>query len=273
MATSTGRDALRVQAQRDIPHDDVRYARDKVAAAIRFAGKPVLHARVRLSRLGDPALARPALVQANVDVDGRLVRAQVARASMREAVDEAHDRLRDQLQRAAGNWEAIRGGRPRAGPHEWRHGSIPTHRPPHFPREPETRQVVRHKVFSLSRMTLDEAAFDMDMLDYDFHLFTEDGSGVDSVLYRTDGLMPFRLVQARPRPDRVHFGATPVTVSAAPAPVLDTDQAARRLEVTGWPFVFFRDAGTGHACVIYHRYDGHYGVITQAADEPAPSGQ
>ena len=195
MGTSTGRDVLRVQAQRGIADDDVRYARDKVAAAMRFAAKPVLHARVRLSRLGDPAVARPALVQANFDVDGRLVRAQAARASMHEAVDEVHDRLRDQLQRAAGNWEAIRGGRPQAGPHEWRHGSIPTQRPPHFPREPETRHVVRHKAFSPRRMTLDEAAF----------------------------------------------------------------------EVTGWPFVFFRDAGTGHACVLYHRYDGHYGLITLTA--------
>lgn len=130
---------------------------------------------------------------------------------------------------------------------------------------------MRHKVFSLGRATLDEAAFDMDLLDYDFHLFTEDGSGVDSVLYRTDGAVPYRLAQVELQPDRIRFGATPVSVSAAPAPVLDTEEAARRLEVTGWPFVLFRSASTGRGGVLYHRYDGHYGLITPADDEPGPS--
>jgi hypothetical protein len=30
----------------------------------------------------------------------------------------------------------------------------------------------------------------------------------------------------------------------------------------GQPFTFFVDAGTGRGRLIYHRYDGHYGLIT-----------
>jgi hypothetical protein len=113
-------------------------------------------------------------------------------------------------------------------------------------------------------MTADEAAFDMDMLGYDFHLFVEDGSGVDSVLYRTEDGVGLRLAQLEPRPDAVVFGAASLTVSAQPAPVLTVDEAVDRLAVTALPFMFFCDAATRRGAVLYHRYDGNYGLITPA---------
>jgi ribosome-associated translation inhibitor RaiA len=247
-----------------VTSDEAAYARARIEAVLRYARDPVLFVRVQLTRLADPALSRPAVAQVNLDLNGRLVRAQVARPTMREAVDEVHDRLRDRLQRATGDWEAIRGARPSDQPHEWRHGSVPTERPSYFPRPVEERQVVRHKAFSLAEMTVDEAAFDLAMLDYSFHLFTEVGSGVDSVLYRTDDGVGLRLAQVDPRPDDVVYGSTPVTVSTQPAPELTVQEATERLTVTGWPFVLFRDATNGRGCVLYHRYDGHYGLITPA---------
>jgi hypothetical protein len=57
-------------------------------------------------------------------------------------------------------------------------------------------------------------------------------------------------------------GATPVVVSAQPAPRLTPREAAHRLEATRWRFVFFRDVASGRGCLLYHRYDGHYGLIT-----------
>jgi hypothetical protein len=41
----------------------------------------------------------------------------------------------------------------------------------------------------------------------------------------------------------------------------------------GLPFLFFVDAAQGRASVLYHRYDGHYGVITPAGWAPSRSGQ
>ena len=42
------------------------------------------------------------------------------------------------------------------------------------------------------------------------------------------------------------------------------DQAVTHLDLGGDPFVFFVDAGTARARVLYRRYDGHYGLITPA---------
>lgn len=104
---------------------------------------------------------------------------------MREAVDQMSDRLRIRLERAARNWEAIRGGKPVPLPHEWRHQSRPSSRKPYFPRPPEERKVIRHKAYTLARQTPDEAITEPELLDYDFHLFTEHATGQDSVIYRT----------------------------------------------------------------------------------------
>jgi len=264
MTPSTAAEAVPVETKGPVAASDVAYARTRIEAVRRYARDPILFARARLTELADPALARPAVAQVNVDLNGRPVRVQVARPTMREAIDEAHDRMRDRLQRAAGDWEAIRGGRPAAGAHEWRHASQPTDRPPYFPRPAEQRRIMRHKTFSLARTTVDEAARDMSHLDYNFHLFTETGSGIDSLLYRTDDGSHYRLAQLDPAPERVSLGATPVTISQQQVPRLRVEDAVNRLNASGWPFVFFRDAATGRGCVLYHRYDGHYGLITPA---------
>ncbi|MGB8649711.1 MAG: HPF/RaiA family ribosome-associated protein [Mycobacteriales bacterium] len=262
--TSASTATVHVHTQGTVSRAEVTYAREKLAAVLRYARDPVLLVRAKLTRQQDPALERPAIAQVNVDLNGRQVRAQVARPTMREAVDEVHDRLRDRLQRAAGDWEAIRGGRPLPEPREWRHGSRPTVRPHFFPRPVDEREIVRHKAFALSRMTVEEAAFDMDMLDYDFHLFTEEGSGTDSVLYRRADGSGLRLSQVDPHPEQIVLGETPYTVSPLRPPALRLEDAVQRLDVSGWPFVFFLDATSGRGCLLYHRYDGHYGLIVPA---------
>ena len=266
MTTSTSAPYVHMQTQGDVSAADVDYARDRVEAALRHARDPVLFVRAKLSVLRDPAVARPAIAQVNLNLNGRVVRAQVARETLREAVDEVHDRLRDRLRRFAGDWQAIRGGRPSSGSegHEWRHTSVPAERPLYFPLPAEERQIVRHKAFGLRRMTVDEATFDMEMLGYQFHLFTEDGTDSDSVLYRIDDERGYRLSQVEPQPDRVTPGVEFVTVDTQRPPVLRVEEAVERLDVTGSPFVFFQDAATERGCVIYHRYDGHYGLITPA---------
>ncbi|NUU21525.1 MAG: sigma 54 modulation/S30EA ribosomal C-terminal domain-containing protein, partial [Streptomycetaceae bacterium] len=153
-------------------------------------------------------------------------------------------------------------GRPRgdAGHHDGR----PTNRPVPFPRPPHEREIVRHKSFALARETPDEAAFEMDAMDYDFHLFTDLGTGQDSVIYRA-GPTGLRLAQVQPRPDLIGPLAVRLTVSPTPAPRLRPSFARRRLDASCDPFVFFTHAVTGRGNVLYRRYDGHYGLITPAA--------
>jgi len=265
MTDSTHAPRVQVAHRGRVSPGEAEYAREKIASVLRFTDRTVLFVRVMLTALADPALSRPAVAQANLDVNGRLIRAQVARPTMSEAVDELHDRLREQLDRAGGNWESIRGRRTSTEPHEWRHGDEPTRRDDGvFPRPAEERDIVRHKAFALARITVDEAAFDMDMLDYEFHLFTEDGSGVDSVLSRSPDGAGYELSQVVPLPDRVTARAVKVRVSDQRPPQLTTEEARDRLEQAGWPFVFFRDPATDRGRLLYRRYDGHYGLIVPA---------
>jgi ribosome-associated translation inhibitor RaiA len=268
--------AIPIEIQVTGPHgpDIAEYAEEKIRAALRYAHAPVLHARVRISRHGDPAVERPVTVQANLDVDGKLVRAHVHAQDDREGVDLLEDRLRQRLQhylrRTTGHWEDRRGrGAPRpAGPrggqtHEWRHGDEPIHRPPFFPRPPEERQIIRHKSYTLAECGIDEAVFDLETMDYDFHLFTELGSGQDSVLYRA-GPTGYRLAQVEPHPEALARHAVSVTVSEQPAPVLTSDEAIQRMADMDYPFLFYVDGERGRGALLYHRYDGHYGLVTPA---------
>jgi len=234
----------------------------KVRSLLRLAPEPVLFARIKLTMAADPAVERPAIAQANLDLNGRLVRVQAAAATMREAIDRMSDRLRIRLERAARNWEAIRGGKPVPLPHEWRHQSRPSSPKPYFPRPPEERTVIRHKAYALARQTPDEAITELELLDYDFYLFTERGTGQDSVVSRTP--TGYWLVQVRPRRGRLGPVTAAITVSQHPAPRLTLAGARARLEALGQPFLFFVNSETRRGNLIYHRYDGNYGVITPA---------
>lgn len=262
-STAEGAPEIQVEAQDNLPQGAAEYARTKVASLLGSVRDPVLFARVRLMQTRNPATERPAVAQASVDVNGRPTRAHVAATTMTEAVDLVCDRLALQLDRLRRDWQARRGNVPKPGPHEWRHGSEPTHRPDYFPRPASEREVVRHKSFALARETPDEAGFEMETMDYGFHLFTELATGEDSVIYRAPPT-GWRLAQVQPHRDQLGATAVPLTVSRQPPPRLDVAGAKERLEATGQPFVFFVDAETGRGNVLYHRYDGHYGLITPA---------
>ncbi len=52
-------------------------------------------------------------------------------------------------------------------------------------------------------------------------------------------------------------------VAAGPsAPLLTQQDAFERLEAAAEQHVFFIDDATGRGAVAYHRYDGHWGLIT-----------
>ncbi|HEY1319891.1 MAG TPA: HPF/RaiA family ribosome-associated protein, partial [Streptosporangiaceae bacterium] len=147
-----------------VPEDAVGFAVHRVSSLLKMAPEPVLSARVKLTMVADPAAERPAIAQVNVDLNGRLIRAEAAGGTMREAAGHACDRLRIRIGRAARNWAAIRGGQPVAGPGEWRHQSRPAPRLPYYPRPPEERTIVRHKSYALAHQTPDEAVVDAELL-------------------------------------------------------------------------------------------------------------
>nr|WP_090341925.1 sigma 54 modulation/S30EA ribosomal C-terminal domain-containing protein [Mycolicibacterium malmesburyense] len=253
--------AVEVTTRGDLP-GAAEYARGRIAEVSRLAHKPLLHAHVKLTRHGDPELERPVIAQANLDVDGRLVRAQAEGDTAREAIDRLEERLKRRLRRAADQWQARRDGRSIRTPQDV--PGEPEGRPAPAPVPPEERQIVRRKSYTLAPCSVDEAAVEMELLDYDFHLFTERGTGMASVLY-TDGPTGYRLAQVQPvaEADLAPF-ELPLTISSQPPPCIKVEEAAERMGLLGLPFLFFIDAAQGRAAVLYRRYDGHYGMITPA---------
>ena len=195
-----------------------------------------------------------------VDVNGEIVRAQRCAHEMREAIDLLQARLRHKLEHRAQHRHALRRRPATPATGEWRHGDSPSDRPVYFDRPADERELVRHKTFVTSELTPDEAAFDMEQLDFDFYLFRDLASGGDALLERlSDG--SYRLTRARPT--TIETGPTVVSwrSPSAPAPVLGLDEAIERISADGDRFVFFENTATGRGNVIYRRYDGHYGLI------------
>ena len=253
--------AVDVVVRGRVPDEAVAYAQRKIAHLVRQAGAPVLFARVKLSHREDPAIKRPAVVEAALDVNGRLVRAHRAAHAFHEAVDLVEARLRDRLGHLAQRRKERTQRPAETQPGEWRHGSLPSQRPAHFPLAAEDRQVVRRKAFTMGEATLEEAAFDLEVLDHDFYLFREPGGEGESLLVRrADGR--YRLLRTAAGPPPVPVDA--VTLDAAPVAVLDVDEAIEWMNESGDPFVFFRRRDTGRGNVVYWRYDGDYGLIEPA---------
>jgi ribosome-associated translation inhibitor RaiA len=250
---------VQVEAHGRVPDGMRELAAAKAASLLRFASEPVLSARVTLAVSADPAVPRPAVAQVTIDLNGRTVRAQAAGETMRAAIEHMAARLRIRLDRSARDWSARRGTLPVPEPGQWRHQSIPAHRPGYFPRPAAARAVIRRPGYAPRSLTPEEAVAELDLLDYDFHLFTERSTGEDSVLYRVGDR--YQLAQARPKPDRLGPLPAAVTLSDHRAPVLTLAEAIGRLEWLGQPFVFFVNPETGRASLLYHRYDGHYGLV------------
>ena len=248
----------------DVPHGAVGYAHNKVVRTMSLVDEPVLHARLKLTMLPDPAVERPAVAEAVLDVNGDIVRAHVAGRSTPEAADLLERRLRDRLEH--------RRRRPQREPAQagaaatWRHGMLPVHRPSYFDRPVEDRELVRHKAFPLGESTAEEAVFDMESLDYDFHLFVDLATGEDSLVWRTeDG---YALARLHTPGAPVGPSSVDITVQPVAAPALTVEAAIERLNAGRERFVFFQDPSTGRGNVAYRRFDGHYGLLTGAAQVP-----
>lgn len=249
----------------DGPVDET--ARDHAGRMIRsivaMAPRPVIFARVKLAVAGARPAEEQAIAQGTLDVSGALVRAQVAAPTIVEAIDVLGDRLRRRLRRIAERREDQAERPPSTPEGEWRSGDLPSSRPGYYDRPPEGRRIVRRKAFAPTEISVEEAIFDLDVLDHRFFLFTDQRDGEDSVVYESDdGVLLRRLSGGRP-PD-TDDRPLPVEVNAAPAPELTAEEAKARLDVSGEPFVFFRDAGSGRGTVLYRRYDGHYGLVEPA---------
>jgi ribosome-associated translation inhibitor RaiA len=226
-----------------VPAGLADYAREKITKLGRYTARPILHMRVTLTSSPDPAVERPARAQASLDVNGWLLRGHAEAATPREAIDLLHAQLRRRLSQAELDWR----------------GTGPRRRPRNVAGPHEQRQIVWHRAYEPSRTTVDEALFDLDLFEYDFHLFTDERTGQDAVVYRA-GPSGYRLAGLGHGYEPAET-AVPLTLSPHAAPRLTTREAIDRLTFTGQRFVFYTDVNTDRGCLLYHRDDGNYGLI------------
>jgi hypothetical protein len=220
------------------------YARRKVRAAVRHCPYPVLRASVRLVRFPDPALPRPVVASALVNVNGRPVRIQTTAVSARIGLDSLQHSLRTAIERL--------------NRHHGRHGH--GRRLASVDEASEEWAIHPHGSYAPAACTVDEAISDLDALDREFHLFHDEDAGEDSLVFR-GGPAGYRLARVRYRPLTTR-PATAVLIETEDAPQLSVGAAAERLGCSGQPYVFFADVATGRGTVLHVRRDGHYGLVT-----------
>lgn len=105
-------------------------------------------------------------------------------------------------------------------------------------------------------------------LDYDIHLFTDPATGHDAAVHRT-GATGYTFSRIAPGP-RPHPSGPPLTLDRRRAPWLTAADAIRHLNATAGPFLFFADPETRRGRILYHRYDGHYALITPVGADLRP---
>ena len=249
---------------------------DVIDRAVERLGRVGVHCRETIThvelRVTDDAAhpeQRHAKAEATLVVKHGPVRAHAQAETVAEAVDQLIDRLRRRVDRHESKLHRIgtkkHDGVAAAG--SWRHGDVvtaPRHAPPVQSQKPE---IVRRKTFASAPMTVEEALFDMDILDHNFYLFQElDTRQICLLSSGPDGT--FRL--AVDGNDQPELPAGP-TVSDADGPiVLDVSGAERLLATSEAPFIFCRTSPTSRPSVLYRRFDGNLGMI-MLADMVTPS--
>ncbi len=256
---SVQRAEVRVTTRGDVPQAMSDHAKRKVREVYRYTTEPVHSAHVVLTRSADPARERSAVVEASLEYDATSVRAQAGASDMHAAVEMVADRLQRAVVRQQDRQQTRHRWLAEPEAHEWRHGATPAAHPPHFRRPVAEREVVRRKAFDLAPMTIDEAAFDLEQMDYEFYLFTELGSGRDALVHR--GHEAGYAVLGDVGDTESTAGAV---VLEGAAPVMSEQEARAHLDLAGQPYVFYLDRDTGRGRVLYVRYDGHYGLILAA---------
>ena len=106
-------DDVQVVSRGEIGQNQKRHAKDKIAHVSRYSGAPVAFARVTLTVTGNPANARSATARALLDIDGGPVRGGATAASLDDAIEDLHERLRQQLDHLASRRLARRRSGPR----------------------------------------------------------------------------------------------------------------------------------------------------------------
>ncbi|UQU61771.1 sigma 54 modulation/S30EA ribosomal C-terminal domain-containing protein [Couchioplanes caeruleus] len=238
---------------------DIAYVGHAVAGA-RLAGTGAGHLRVKLAEYRGGDREPVAVVQINVELAGRMVRAQAYAGPVEAAIDAAVAALVPRIDRLARRLAHAEAGPPSFTGEPWDLRQART-LPPVVRIDGKARRLARHKACPPAAQTIGAAALTMDLRDYDFHLFVDEAGGQDAVLTRA-GAAGYRV--AADRPDLLGSAPDGVPVADAPSrlPGLTLPEAVLALDASAAAFLAFTGVGSDRAAVLYRRFDGHLGLLS-----------
>lgn len=240
-------------------------AEDLMARLSALAPRPVVYAEVKVKNDDDRAPNQHSVVQGNMDVSGAVIRAQAAGPTATDALQTVGSRLERRLERLT--TKRRRATKRPPGTASAVQSGDPTERPEFYDRPAEQRLIVRKKLCSpVDRVSVSQALFDMDVLDYRFFLFTDESDDKTSIVYEDDGGIALGKVDgSAPNPETLR---PDIHVNRTPPPIMSVDEAVSHLNTSEKPFVFFKDGERAEISVLYRRYDGHYGLIVPMTSPP-----
>ena len=112
-------------------------------------------------------------VETLLKVNGIMIQAEAITGEVYSSIDEVADKLERQIKKYKEKLVSHRKGEGTPGPE-----TLETATPP------EEGKIIKNKRFALKPMSPDEAVMQMELLDKDFFVFTNDNSGDINVLYR-----------------------------------------------------------------------------------------
>jgi ribosomal subunit interface protein len=248
-----------VSTRGDVADGEKDHARKRVGVLEQHVSDPVLGARVTLKLERNPRLTRPARAEAELNVNGHMLRGHVASATMSQAIDELAVHLERQLRDFVDRRARLkrRDSEPREG--EWHHGQASPTRPSFDTKPVEERSIARRKTFALAAIDPLQAVRDLLDLDHDFYLFHDAKTDTDAVVYRRDDHTIGLIYPDATFPPLADEEATCQTSQFSEA--VTSERAIEQMNALDHRFMFFSNIESGRGNVIYLRYDGDYGLI------------
>jgi ribosome-associated translation inhibitor RaiA len=254
--------AVALEAENDVTPAQREAVRGHLEKLSRYVDDPIeVHATVRRAHSGRGA--RPYIVDAQLDYNGRRFAAHASGPSPRQAAEEAARQLRRRLRGSVGAEVALRND-PRALRRAL--ADLPVAAPAAVPYKaaPE-RRIVRRVTDTTDPLSTDEAISVLIREDRFFQLFVHVRTGEDVVVHRIDDedlLIGLLHPQGSALADEGDAVVVPQP-SRYDRP-LTVEEAGAELETLGDRFVYFTDAADRRGKVLYPRRDGDYGLVEPA---------
>lgn len=245
------------EAYGPVPTATRQEAEELMSYLSEMAPADVVSTRVKVKHDEDRTSEQVSITQASMDVSGIELRVEAAGATSSSALHAVSERLEKKLAGLADRMGGGESSSPLSGSLAQKDDAS---RPAFQYRPPERRTVVRRKTYSpLDRLSVAEALFNLDALDYRFFVFTDAADDKTTIVYQDlDGPALRKIDGSRGSgahvPEEVH-------VNEAEAPSITVADAVSLLNSSDLAFVFFRDRDRGRASILYRRYDGHYGLL------------